>query len=623
MDSSVDFVVIKSFFKECDLFDISCPVLIKSWDLLKDSAGSIYLKVRFENIEQSAIQAIKGVVSAYNSFGDRLEDPCADFNFIFQDINLACGEGVKDRTISLPWRDARDIKITISQILQNDNRVWSSTQSVYSKILIKKETISGYKLFAGEDAKNLFFLIENGWMCVCGTPNVLSNLVCRHCGRNLEYLQQNYSDRDEVNKKCERAIQKENENNYLYAQNLYIKGLDEEFSNIDEAISALKRLGDYKDSYQLVSKWEFERDTYKLACNYISSKAYDEAIKQFLKIDYFLDCRQRVEHLRVKIENSKRIRKRAIIWVSTLSVLVIGTIVATNVVHNEQISRYKMDYISRALSVAKADGVDDATIDITLEPADPTRTALPTEFYKMTIMSDEFSNMDSVHQFKFIDDLKSIKNLHPIKCIAYDISSKDDYDLHYYVMGGLDFIFKNNDEYYETPTPAPTPTPHVSVQDWLNSQSWITSATEISSNRNISPAADLFESYDDEEISSTATQVTLQELYKEPWAYVGKIVRCDMHVSSIYAHEPNSDSFSTNISNGKSYTDLVGSTIDEIDLGTTVHVFVLYSATDGVNKNDEIGVYGLVVGTDTWQNAVGANITGVTIITDENLVSRK
>lgn len=314
----------------------------------------------------------------------------------------------------------------------------------------------------------------------------------------------------------------------------------------------------------------------------------------------------------------RSLKNKAIIFGASIIVIVVGIVLALNIINNinnTKIENYKNDYTNKVLEIAKADGLNDATVDVEYETL---YTSTP--FYKVDITSDVFSGLSREQQYRFFDDMVKIINYRSIRCWPNLLwSGSDEYYLNGYCQSyDSGFIITKN----ETPYPKiePTPTPRLTIQQYLSSQNWDTTGSNTA--KNMVAAAALLDEYSSTEINSVANSATMDELYKDTWSYVGKVVCCETSIASIYSHAPGEDVISTKVADGESYTDIVCVPRD-FDLTTSLHVFALKTTMSGFNKDDNVTVTGVVVGTDSWQNAAGATITGVTIVTKGGLVFRK
>ncbi|MDO4835335.1 MAG: DUF6273 domain-containing protein [Clostridia bacterium] len=335
---------------EKDLYCIDSPLLICAGALLKDSqTGKMIAQLKFRNICEKRITAIKVSIRAFDAFGTELEG-IPEYQYL--DLSLdRDGEIGSKVAVVLPNAETRSFSCVCQSVIFSDGTQWISTSNDWVP-LKKQETLSEhlgnladqYQRDTTKKARYVPIVDRDLWLCSCGAINRENEKSCHICSEGLETLTAALDSAcltkhlDEHNRRMKEAkIEQEKRANakriedeqkaaekrkkialivlivsavaavviifavltvtvfvpnanYNKAVELYNAG------KYEEGISAFEALGGYKDSEALIKKCEIaiNDEKYATAMELYNSGKYEDAIVAFTVLDGYKDSNEQI-----------------------------------------------------------------------------------------------------------------------------------------------------------------------------------------------------------------------------------------------------------------------------------------------------------------------------------------
>lgn len=170
-----------------------------------------------------------------------------------------------------------------------------------------------------------------------------------------------------------------------------------------------------------------------------------------------------------------------------------------------------------------------------------------------------------------------------------------------------------------SPTPEPTPAPTVRLDagSWLNNQQWVTNDADVSGAgvSNVILGASFFTEYTTDEIKSAdCTSVSLGQIEKAEWKYIGKLVSVTLTSNDVTCYAPGSDASNT-LAGGKECAEV---SVSYKGAGYS-HIIVIGSGMDTLKKGTHKARL-LVVGYFTGTNAFGGEVQNMFMMTTSDLI---
>ena len=165
--------------------DLSCPIELRSYELIADDAGNTRANIRLYNLDKRRISAFDAVAQ----WEDEATGRAAAAPF-FADRLRAEPHGYFGITLSTSAFDHPDhVELNISRVCFEDgSREWRSGSGTVVDIA-ERSPLSGQEqnvLFAAAGADAVRFAAEDRelWHCVCGRDNLRGQSHCVRCGRS-------------------------------------------------------------------------------------------------------------------------------------------------------------------------------------------------------------------------------------------------------------------------------------------------------------------------------------------------------------------------------------------------------------------------------------------------------
>lgn len=321
-----------------NLYAEGAPVVISAGALLKDNQTSkVLAQFKFKNISQKQIKALKIKIKAFDVYGVQLEDITE-----YQYLDLSAprdSEFGQKQAIPLPNNVTRSISCEVVSAVFVDSATWENTGAQWKPIAPQEALTNRLGGLAPQYQRDTVaraqFVIADErdlWLCACGAINGQIEAKCHACGSkkealitalDIEKLTQHKAvfDKEEAEKNAKNAEEQKKKKaktkkigiitgvaaviviaallvitmvivpsgNYNSAVALMNDG------KYEEAITAFKEMGDYKDASAKIDECkniieeQKNEGIYQQAIGLFDGKKYDEANELFLGLDNYKD----------------------------------------------------------------------------------------------------------------------------------------------------------------------------------------------------------------------------------------------------------------------------------------------------------------------------------------------
>ncbi len=179
---------------------------IENLVILHDKINNNYLLlIKFMNLSDSAINAVKIKIETYNVFEQHLDD----YEHLYTNINVNKGQVFGEKNpINISYTEGNEYVIILEKILYEDKKIDNIIEEkivfekpVPLKNLITDETIYNEFLITYPNFQEYYMSSKKNdfWICVCGTPNLINDYNCAKC--SSVFLDINNSLLDNLNEK--------------------------------------------------------------------------------------------------------------------------------------------------------------------------------------------------------------------------------------------------------------------------------------------------------------------------------------------------------------------------------------------------------------------------------------
>lgn len=301
-----------------NLYQEGSPLIISAGALLLDSiSGNTIAQLKFKNIVDSSIKAIKVYIQPLGVTGEKLGD---EVEYQYLDLKASRDEEFGQKVpVKLPDKNTRAFNVRIAKVVFGDGTIWQTSNTSFEPLSFPEslmgvlendlELVNQYKLEFGNNAVVFPVSEKDLWFCHCNAINHSKELKCHKCNATAEKLL-NISVEDLKKRQKNRL----NEEAYNRAEELFSKNTVE---SITEGKNILASLSGWKDSDEKI-------------------KLYEKRLEE-LKKEIQINNEK-------KLKEEKRSKKRNIILLACLAVLAIIAIVIFSVVipNNKYNSAKKM-----------------------------------------------------------------------------------------------------------------------------------------------------------------------------------------------------------------------------------------------------------------------------------------
>ncbi len=182
---------------EENLYAIGSPIIICAGALLKDTlSGNIIAQLKFRNIGNKTVSALKVSIRTFDIFGKELEG-ITEYQYL--DLAVLRNQEFGQKTaVVLPNPDTRSFCCDCRSVVFADGSVWEAKEANWSP-LKKQESlqsrfgdlISQYQRDIGDpEARFVAINDRDLWFCTCGAINNSEEKICHSCKAKIEKLKE-------------------------------------------------------------------------------------------------------------------------------------------------------------------------------------------------------------------------------------------------------------------------------------------------------------------------------------------------------------------------------------------------------------------------------------------------
>ena len=175
-----------------NLYNEGSPLLIAAGALLKDNVtGAVLAQLKLKSLSEKAIKAVTVGVVPLDTAGRELSEAIV-YNYLDLNVQRNAEFGQK-KAISLPDGTARSFKAYISEVIFDDNSIYSAPECDWTPLdttqveleteLGNDELIKQFRMTYGNDYRYLPKNERDLWLCACGAINHAAESKCHNCGR--------------------------------------------------------------------------------------------------------------------------------------------------------------------------------------------------------------------------------------------------------------------------------------------------------------------------------------------------------------------------------------------------------------------------------------------------------
>lgn len=168
------------------IVDLSCPIELRSYELLNDDFGNIRAYIRLHNLTNKKIVGYTATINWYNALTraritenikvDECEiEPMSDFKLIHSTTNRAKIDHVEMYFAGVSYDDGTQWEPGSGDLIE-----------IGEQQALTGASLDRLRTFAGDDAIQYPQVQKEYWRCVCGRINYLKDEKCVRCqrGRN-------------------------------------------------------------------------------------------------------------------------------------------------------------------------------------------------------------------------------------------------------------------------------------------------------------------------------------------------------------------------------------------------------------------------------------------------------
>lgn len=315
-----------------NLYTSKAPVIILAGALLKDhQTGNVLAQLKFNNLSLKMIEALSVQIKCFNIIGEELQGT----EYQYLDLSAARHSEFGQRTaIQLPDNTTRSISVVCTNVVFSDHTFWNAEESAVWDSLPNQQNLGNIignlaEQYCRETSSHSRFVpleYSDLWICSCGTVNKQGDSYCCRCGikkqrifsaLNVELLTQN---REQF--QAEQAQQKEIQEKEQKERHVKIKKIVVRFfvvttvavmlivlgtqvlipmqkynsaissmetGQYEDAILTFEKLGDYKDSAQLLTEAR-----YRNANHLFESEKYGDSLSIYESLDNYADSNNKI-----------------------------------------------------------------------------------------------------------------------------------------------------------------------------------------------------------------------------------------------------------------------------------------------------------------------------------------
>lgn len=202
------------------LYGVGSPILIVAGVLLYDEGtGSVVAQLKFQNITEKPIKAVKIKLGLLDSGSRKLGEPL-EYQYCLDLYAERDDEFGQKTAIILSDRTARSFSVSVIEVIFSDDSIWTGNEEPWNYTL-KKSRLEEL----GDPELAVQYCIETTgysecvpcvykeydlWRCACGVINHTDEKVCHSCGQELDFLL-SFLDVGKLKAARDKRLQKEHE----------------------------------------------------------------------------------------------------------------------------------------------------------------------------------------------------------------------------------------------------------------------------------------------------------------------------------------------------------------------------------------------------------------------------
>ncbi len=243
------------------VFDMGKPLYAKGTKIIIEKAvltkdnetGKVFAQIKMKNVLAKTLIAVKVTLTGYDVLGEKIEEK----EYTYLDLAAKQGREFGQKTpVDFQNSTVRSFNVKITETVYSDGSKLTGTESEYypvpepellSSKLSKAEIEQYEKSNEISSADYIVTEFSDLWICTCGAINTIDSDSCYSCGASRENLKRTL-DKDLLDEEIK-------EGSYNEATDTYRPG---DRDCVVYAINVLRRIEDYKDSKELISRYEAE-----------------------------------------------------------------------------------------------------------------------------------------------------------------------------------------------------------------------------------------------------------------------------------------------------------------------------------------------------------------------------
>ena len=243
------------------VFDMGKPLYAKDTKIIIERAvltkdnetGKVFAQIKMSNLLSKTMIAVKVMLTGYDVSEEKLEEK----EFSYLDLAAKQGREFGQKTpVDFQSNTVRSFDVKITETVYSDGSKLTGTEAEYYPVpeaeqlssKLSKAEIEQYKKSNNiPSAECVVTEFSNLWICTCGEMNAMDNDTCYSCGASRENLKRTL-DKGLLDEEIKEGI-------YKKATDTYRTG---DKDCIVYAINALRTVEGYKDSKELIARYEAE-----------------------------------------------------------------------------------------------------------------------------------------------------------------------------------------------------------------------------------------------------------------------------------------------------------------------------------------------------------------------------
>ena len=177
-----------------DLYETGSPLLLCAGALLKDTqTGKVIAQLKFRNIGEKRIKAVKVSIRAFDAFGTEVEG-ISEYQYLDLSVGRDAEFGQKTAII-LPNAETRAFACAIKSAIFSDGTTWTAQTDEWEPLKEQKTLQAQFGTLVGQYRRDTFKAAEYApdterdlWRCACGAINRETEAGCHACCAKREAL---------------------------------------------------------------------------------------------------------------------------------------------------------------------------------------------------------------------------------------------------------------------------------------------------------------------------------------------------------------------------------------------------------------------------------------------------